>query len=231
MSESEATLLETRNSGWQSLYRLAGLAALLSALLTPAAVVVFIVWPPPLEGDVEDWFELFQDNAFLGLLSMELLLMVIYVLLVPIFIALFVALKEHTASWMALGTALGLLGIGAFLASNTAVQMLDLSNQYAAASPAERTEVLAAGRAMLATYQGTAFHASYMIGSVAGIIVSAVMLKSKDFGKAPGYAGVVGNVVGFGLYIPVVGVAVSAASGIILWVWYILLAHRFFRLA
>jgi hypothetical protein len=212
------------------LYRIAGVATFISALLTPLAVAVFIVWPPPLEGSVEEWFALFQNSALLGLLSMDLLLMVIYVLLVPIFLALLMGLRRHGASWMAVGTTLGLLGVGLFLASNTAVQMLELSNQHAAASHAERTEVLAAGRAMLATYQGTAFHASYIIGSIAGIIVSVPMLRSRAFGKGPGYLGIIGNIVGFGLYIPVVGIMVSAASGLILWVWYILLAHRFYRL-
>jgi hypothetical protein len=40
-----------------------------------------------------------------------------------------------------------------------------------------------------------------------------------------------GNVVGFGLYLPTVGLAISACSGLVLWVWYLLLARRLFRLA
>jgi hypothetical protein len=83
---------------------------------------------------------------------------------------------------------------------------------------------------MLVTYQGTAFHTYYIIGSLAGIIVSTVMPRSRAFGKAPAYTGILGNVIGLGLYLPVVGLMVSAASGIIFWIWYILLAHRFFRL-
>jgi hypothetical protein len=124
-----------------------------------------------------------------------------------------------------------LVAVVAYLASNTAFEMLDLSNQYAGAdTEAERAELLAAGRAMLVTYQGTVFHAYYIIGSLAGIIVSAVMLRSRAFGKAPAYMGILGNVIGLGLYLPVVGLMVSAASGIFFWIWYILLAHRFFRL-
>jgi hypothetical protein len=222
---------ETVDVRWRSLYRVAAASALVTAVLTPVAIVVFIIWPPPYEGTVEEWFTLFQDSWLLGLLSLDLLLMIVYVLLIPIFLALFVALRQYSESWMALGTVLGLIGVVAYLASNTAFEMLNLSNQYAAAdTEAERAELLASGWAMLATYQGTAFHASYVIGSLAGIIVSAVMLRSRAFGKAPAYAGILGNVIGLGLYLPVVGLMVSAASGVILWVWLILLAHRFYHL-
>jgi hypothetical protein len=72
---------ETVDVRWRSLYKVAAAAALISALLTPVAVAVFIVWPPPLEGTAEEWFVLFQDNRLVGLLSMDLLLMMIYVLL------------------------------------------------------------------------------------------------------------------------------------------------------
>lgn len=223
---------ETMAVHWRSLYRVAAASALASALLTPLAIVVFIIWPPPYQGTTEEWFGLFQDSWLLGLLSLDLLLMIIYVLLIPIFLALFAALRHHSESWMALGTVLGLISVAAYLASNTAFEMLNLSNQYASATTdAQRTELLAAGRAMLATYQGTAFHASYILGSLAGIIVSAVMLRSMAFGKGPSYAGILGNGVGLGLYLPVVGVMVSAASGVILWVWLVLVAHRFLRLA
>jgi hypothetical protein len=39
-----------------------------------------------------------------------------------------------------------------------------------------------------------------------------------------------GNALGFGLYVPAVGLALSALSGVILWVWFILIARRFFQL-
>ena len=36
--------------------------------------------------------------------------------------------------------------------------------------------------------------------------------------------------IGFGLYIPMIGVFISVFSVMFLWVWYILLARRFFQL-
>src|SRR5215207_3254879 len=103
MDESNAG---TTDSVWKPLYRVGGAAALITAVLIPIHVIVFIVWPPPLEGTVIDWFTLFQDNWLLGLLSMDLLLMADYVLLVPIVLALYVVLRRASEYLMAIGTAL-----------------------------------------------------------------------------------------------------------------------------
>jgi len=51
---------ETADASWNWLYRIAAAAALISALFIPIQVIVFIIWPPPLEGTAIDWFRLFQ---------------------------------------------------------------------------------------------------------------------------------------------------------------------------
>jgi len=48
---------------WNPLLRVAAVAALVSAVFIPIQTVVFIIWPPPLEGTVRDWFGLLQDKA------------------------------------------------------------------------------------------------------------------------------------------------------------------------
>jgi len=141
------------NANWEPLYRVGGAAALITAVLIPLQIIVFIAWPPPLEGSVIDWFRLFQDNWLLGLLSFDLLLIVDYVLLVPIVLALYVALRQISASLMAVATALYFVAIAAYFASNTAFEMLSLSEGYAAATTeSQRAMYLAAGQAMLATF-------------------------------------------------------------------------------
>jgi hypothetical protein len=71
---------------------------------------------------------------------------------------------------------------------------------------------------------------SYVVGQIAGILIGLVMLRSDRFGRAIPYTLMVGNVVGFGLYLPTVGRAISAFSGLVLWAWYLLIARRFFQL-
>jgi hypothetical protein len=118
-----------------------------------------------------------------------------------------------------------------FIASNPAFEMLALSNQYAAAeTEAQRTVLLAAGQAMLVSWQGSAFQVSYLIGSVALIIISAVMLRSRIFSKTTGYLGILANVIALGLYVPMVGVYISVISVVFLWIWYLLVARRLFQL-
>jgi hypothetical protein len=61
-------------------------------------------------------------------------------------------------------------------------------------------------------------------------MLGMVMLRGNRFGRAVPVTLILGNVVGFGYYLPTVGLAVSAFSGVVLWAWYLLVARRFFRL-
>ena len=60
------------SAAWKPLYRIGGGAALLAVACIVAAIAVFLAWPPPIT--IENWFALFQRNAFLGLLDLDLLL-------------------------------------------------------------------------------------------------------------------------------------------------------------
>jgi hypothetical protein len=213
------------------LYRAGGAAALITAVLIPLQIIVFIAWPPPLESPAIDWFRLFQDNWLLGLLSLDLLLLVDYILLLPIVLALYVALRQASESLMAVATALYFIAIAAYFASNTAFEMLSLSEGYAAATTdTQRAMYLAAGQAMLATFEGTAFQVSYALASVAGIIIGAVMLRSDIFSRVAAYALILGDVIGLGLYVPTIGIFLSVISVPVLWIWYVLIARRLIQL-
>jgi hypothetical protein len=73
-----------------------------------------------------------------------------------------------------------------------AFEMLSLSNQYrAAATDGQRFVSLAAGQAMLATWQGTAFDVSYILGAVTLLIVSYVMLRSRLFNRTTAFVGII----------------------------------------
>ena len=217
----------SENLRWNWLYKIAAAAALISALLIPIQILVFIIWPPPLQGSAADWFALFQKNQLVGLVDLDLLLVVDNVLLIPIFLALYILLRRTSESTMVVATALGFTGIMMYIASNPAVEMLSLSEKYAAAiTDADRMILLAAGQALVAGWQGTAFQVAYLLGSIAGIAVGFVMLQSSDFSKVTAYMIILANVVGFGLYIPVVGVYISVFSVLFLEIWYILLGQK-----
>jgi hypothetical protein len=216
-------------SPWRTLYRAAGVAAAITAALVPVQLAVFAAYPFP--ETVTGWFQLLQGNPLAGLVDLDLLLVVDNVLLVVIALALYVVLRPVSPSVTTMATGLWLLAIVLFIASNPALELLSLSDRFAAATTeAERSAALAAGQALLAGWDGTAFQVAYVLGQVAGIMVGLVMLRSRRFGRATPYTLITGNLVGFGLYLPTVGLTISAFSGLVLWAWYLLIARRFLQL-
>ncbi len=225
----QVTDTNTTDSRWHWLYKVAGMSALVTAVLIVVQMIVFIIWPPP--STSIDYFKLFQDNALLGFLSLDLLYVIDNVLLIPILLALYVALRKTNESFMVIGTALGFVGIAALFASNPAANMHFLSGQYAAAATdAQRALLLAAGEAMLAVNSGTAYHVSLILGSVALVIIPIVMLQSIIFSKATAYMGILANVLALGFYVPKIGIYNLLFSVIFLLVWYILITRRLFQL-
>jgi hypothetical protein len=223
-------ITESQNGNTKFLYRAGALAALLSVVFFPIQILVFLLNPPP--GTVAGWFALFQNHALIGLLDLDLLLIVDQVLAMLIFLALYAALRRFNESVMIIATVLGLVSTILFIASNPAFAMLSLSHQYASAtSEAQRTIFLAAGQTLLSTWQGSAFQVSYLLGSLAPIFMSVVMLQTKLFSKATAWLGIVANVIALGLYVPVIGTYISIFSVLFLWLWYLLMAQRFFQLS
>lgn len=222
---------ETRESAWKVLYPVGGAAALIIVVLYVIQIIVFVVSPPP--DSVIGYFTLFHKNALLGLLDLDLLSLADYALFIPMFLALYIALRRVSLSFMTIATAIGLIGIATYFASNTAFEMLSLSNQYAAATTdAQRSLLVASGQATLAIYQGTAFYVSYALLAIAPLIISVVMLRSKNFGKVTASVGIGANVLAFGLFVPtMIGVSLSIVSAVGLLIWYILIARRLFLLA
>lgn len=181
---------ETTTASWRILYLIAGLAALFSVLLIVAAIAVLLLWPPP--SGVSAWFTLFQQNGFRGLLDLDLVMLVTYIVMVPLYIALFVALRNVGQSIMAIALAFNLIAVALILAVNPGVAMLTLSGQYAAATTAaEQTTYLAAGQTLLTNWSGTGFVLGYLLSGIAVLLTSAVMLRSKIFSKLIVYTGFV----------------------------------------
>jgi hypothetical protein len=132
---------------------------------------------------------------------------------------------------MAIATILGFIAIAVYFATNQAFSMLYLSSQYASATTdAQRSLFLAAGQATLAVSQGSGWYVFSVLGSVAPLIVSVVMLRSNIFSKATAYTGILGSVIGLAFFVPTIGVYLLLISAVILLVWFILIARRLLQL-
>jgi uncharacterized protein DUF4386 len=227
----DASPVEPTDSAWTPLYRVGGLAALLAVAIMPLAVFVFLAWPPPTT--IESWFALFQRNGFLGLLDLDLLLVTSYVVMIPLYLALYIALRRVSQSFMAIALAFNLLGTALILAANPAAAMLTLSDRYAAATTdAQRTVFLGAGQALLTNWSGTAFDLGYLFGGIGILIIAIVMLRSTIFGKFTAYTGLV---LGAVMLVPAsagtVGLVLSLVSLVPTAIWLILVARRLLQLA
>jgi hypothetical protein len=222
---------ESTDSNWNSLYKVGAAAALIMIAITLTQVVVFAISPPPYKGTAVDWFALFQKNALLGLLGFEVLLIVYVGLSILVSLALFVALRRTSPTLTAIFLVLSLIGSMAFISARPALEMLSLSNQYAAATTdAQRAAFLAAGEAMVAVFRGTAYLASYLLGSITGLIIAAVMLRTSIFGRAIPYLRIASSVFDFGIFLPTVGLFISLFSVVCLLLFNILIARRLIQL-
>jgi hypothetical protein len=188
----ETGLVEPR---WQGLCRLGGVAAIIIAALLIGEVVVYAMYPRP-ETALEH-LENFQSNWLLGLLTLDLLGMIAYMFFIPTMLALYLVLRRTNEAVSLTATALFFVGIATFFATNTAFAVLDLSNQYAAATTdEERSMILAATQAMFALFNENAFLVSYVMVSAAWTMIAGVMVQSNLFGEATAYSGMAAGLAG-----------------------------------
>ena len=248
---NQITDAETADSRWKNLYKVGGAAALIAGVvfrrnlgaefMLLRGVGIINVGPTTPPSTVMDWFTLLQNNKLLGLTLLNLFDIVNYALVGLMFLALFATLRRASASFMAIAATLGFVGIAVYFASNQAFSMLSLSDQYAAATTdAQRSLFLAAGQATIAihnnaSYQGTGIYISFFLVSVAGLIISAVMLRSNIFSKVTAYVGILANVFGLGYYItlafaPAIVYLPLSVSGLFWLIWYILIGRRLLQL-
>jgi hypothetical protein len=218
---------ETAESRWKWLYKIGGVAALISAALIPISIIAFFIWPlfP------DDIFTVIQNNRLAGLLSLDFLYLAGNFTAIPIFLTLYITLRRASESFSALALALGFVGLISLIPARPIFEMLSLSDQYAAATTeTQRSELLAAGMATLALFHGTAFNVHYILGSASLLISSAIMLRSHTFNKATAYVGLVTNVLVFAYYVPTIGVYLSLLSVVGYLIWWLLIARRLLQL-
>jgi hypothetical protein len=200
--------------------------------MIPVQIAVFLIWPPALDGGAAEWFDLLNRNRLAGLVDLDVLLVAGNVALIPLLIAFVVQLWRDSPSWTALAAAAGFVAVILFVMVNPAIGMARLSDRYAeATTDAARTAAVSAGDALLATWQGTAFHTGYLLGAFAGVTFGAVMLRCGPFGRLTAWCAILGNGVGLGLYLPGFGVYIAVFAVLFLELFYILVARTLLTLS
>jgi hypothetical protein len=221
----DTSSVDAAETGWHRLYEVGAAAALFSVLIIPIQLIIFSTVPEPTSA--VGWFTLFHDNKLLGLLSFEILFVMNAAFGVTTTLALYVALRRANQSIMAIALVLSLVGAVCIIVARPAIDMLYLTDQYAAATTdAQRSVFLAAGESMVSMRHGTTFHVSYNLANIVLILIPLVMLQSGIFGKTTAYAGILAGIIGFGLYVPTVGIFVSVLSVLFYALYLVLVARR-----
>ncbi len=166
-----------------------------------------------------------------------------YALLGLMFLALYPALRRNNETYIRIAVILGLVGVVVYFASNQAFAMLSLRGHYAAATTeAQRAPLLAAGEALLAinnpgaVHQGTGIYLSFLLVTLAGLIISSVMLRSVIFSRLTAYLGILSHVLLLGYFVTLIFapslIAIphaTAATPLVL--WELLIGRKLFQLA
>jgi hypothetical protein len=226
---------------WRDMYRLGGICGLTIVGLIAVQMAVFFLTPPPgflpSSANAADWLSLFERSTLLGLVNMDLLLALDFLLGGFLILALCIALRRAHPTLTLVAAALAFIGVAAALTANPALSMLSLSQQHgAAATAAEQSRLLAAAQSLLATYQGTAFMGSFVLLLLAPLLVSIAMLRSRIFTRTTAWFGIGASAVGLVLGPP--WQYVNANSGAVLSfvsvvgfaVWYVLVSLTLMQL-
>ena len=239
----ENTKVQTTGTPWSTLYRAGAVAPLIALafyLFEFGILFVGEAYPTTSEG----WFALFQRSKLLGLWYLNALDIISFALLGVMFLALYVALRRLRPSWMLIALYFALLGAAVFVVPRLlTLAILPLSDLHAAATgEAQRTMYLMAGEAMSQVTTATPQTPGFLFMAVAGLIVSAVLLRSRSLGnsaafpKATGLVGIAGFVAALANYLSWL-LAASVAeilmpiNGLLWFLWWIMISVGLFRLA
>jgi hypothetical protein len=214
-------------SGQRGFLILAGVVAILSVVLIPGQVILWLLEPPP--QTALGFIELLIQRPVMGLIRLDLPIVANYGIVLIIYIALFAVLYHKQPVFCLIGLVIGSTAMAAFFPTNTSVEMLHLSRLYEVASASERIGILAAAEAQLAVMKGTGYTVFYILSGIALITFSVAMLKTDVFSRLSSWAGIAGGIAmlvpsnfgQFGLFMSLVSLIPWSLFGILVGIRFI----------
>lgn len=227
------------DSAWRRVYLVGGVAALIAVVIfrrnLGAEVSLLTGQMPPVTAG--DWFTLLRNDSLLGITLLGFFDVVNAALVGLMILAVCPVLKRVNESAMLVAVSLGLIGVAVYAASNQALSMLSLSHQFVTATTdVQQVGFLAAGEALLAiNSSGTGSYLSLLLVTLAGLMISLVMLRSGIFSRFSAYAGILGNTLVLGYFVvlmfaPSLTFLPHTMAAIPLIVWQFLIARKLFQL-
>jgi hypothetical protein len=183
-----------------------------------------------------------QENKLLGLYYLDLLNMTVSIIMIPTFLALFVAHRRINNSFSILALIIFIIGTTTFVANNAALPMLDLSQKYVTTTENDqRILFAAAGEAFIAkgAHGGFGAFPGFILITISEMLISLVMLKARIFSKTTAYLGLSGTIllmiylilVTFAPTIKNYAMIFAAPGGLLFLAWTIMFTKRLFQLS
>lgn len=228
---------DSEDREWRRLCRIGGISALvLFAYCVMTLIVLVTIGRPPTTA--EETYTLLRTSRLIGLLRLDLLTVVFMPAYYVLFAGLYAALRRAGGQLAALTTALAYVGVTLFLATPSTFSMVHLSERHeAATTDAQRSLLVAAGEAIIASdmWHGTGAVVGGILVTCAGVMISVIMLQSKDFSTSIAYVGLATNALDLahtflGLWLPAIGVVLMAIAGVLYLFWFPLVGRRLYQL-
>lgn len=221
---------------WRGLYITGAVAALLQ-LATTLVVIAVVATLGMRPTSAEEYFTLLQADRLAAILRDDFTSLALIGLYLGTFPAIYVALRPMSPAGAGLATLFTFIGVTLGFATHSGFALLHLGDQYAAASTAaQRSQLLAAGEAVLANNMWNS-SGGYLAGLLlqgSGVLVSLLMLRGGGFSKVTAIAGLLGN--GFDLaqhilhpFAPGLSATLIQLAGPFYLVWFPMLARDLWR--
>lgn len=227
--------METANPDprWRDLYKAAGIAAIISEIVIILGLVTYAIWPySPGTETTETILLNLQSNPLGTLISLDLFLFIGNLFSILLFLALYISLKEVSESYALIVLVVGLMAVGFLIPARPLLELYALSGKYVVATTeVAKSHYLAAGEALLASFDGVGWFLNTLLGGLSLLASSVLMLRSKIYNKATAYTGIITNAMVCLFFIPVIGLLFLFLSVPGYMIWYFQLGRKFFELA
>jgi hypothetical protein len=234
----DPTQSAARDPRYRSLYIIGGIGAFVQLIAILVMIIaVFAFGPKP--ATAEEFFTIQQGSAFEVILRSDFILIFLIGPYLFTFSALYFALKDINPVVVGLAVLFTLIVVVVAFAKESTLSLLYLGELYSAAgSDALRVQYLAAGEAVIASdlWNSTSGYIGGILLQGGGVMISIVMLRSKDFRKVTAIAGLLGNGLDLFQHIiypfaPGLGEVIKSFMGVFYLVWFPMLGLDLFRLA